>query len=328
MKIIVGAPLICFSLVFIYLLFFAKPVYTSTSKIMSSSINSSGSGVSGLAAEFGFQISNNQSEPKWVYSEILESRSLAQAVLKSYFDSGNTAIKKTFLDILIPKSIDRKLNEINREKKAIGILQSMLEVKENIKTGIYTVKIHAPNPRLSIQLNKAYIEVLDNHQRSYNKTKSSETRIFIENRIKDTEKELIAVEENLKIFMDRNRRIQNSPSLILDQQRLSREVAVMTEVFTTLKQQLETSKIEEVKDSDYVIVIDSPDFSLIKTKPNRLMMIFVSLFFGLSAGILIGFISEYFAQSDEVDKLKIQEARLIMKKILGNLFSSFYKKSL
>ena len=95
-----------------------------------------------------------------------------------------------------------------------------------------------------------------------------------------------------------------------------------------MQEQLETSKIEEVKDSDYVIVIDSPDFSLIKTKPNRLMMIFVSLFFGLSAGILIGFISEYFAQSDEVDKLKIQEARLIMKKILGNLFSSFYKKSL
>ena len=115
----------------------------------------------------------------------------------------------------------------------------MLEVSENIKTGIYTVKIHAPNTSLSTQLNKAYIEVLDNHQRSYNKTKSSDTRIFIENRIKDTEKELIAVEENLKIFMDRNRRIQNSPSLILNQQRLSREVAVMTEVYTTLKQQLE-----------------------------------------------------------------------------------------
>ena len=102
----------------------------------------------------------------------------------------------------------------------------------------------------------------------------------------------------------------------------------MTEVFTTLKQRLETSKIEEVKDSDYVIVIDSPDFSLIKTKPNRLMMNLISVFFGLSAGLFIGFISEYFAQSDEVDKQKRQEARLIIIKKISKLKRSFYKKSI
>ena len=45
--------------------------------------------------------------------------------------------------------------------------------------------------------------------------------------------------------MDRNRRIENSPSLQLEQQRLGREVTVLTGVFTTLKQQLETTKIEE-----------------------------------------------------------------------------------
>ena len=54
----------------------------------------------------------------------------------------------------------------------------------------------------------------------------------------DTEKELMAAEEDLKVFMDRNRRIENSPALQLKQQRLSREVTVLTGVFTTLKQQL------------------------------------------------------------------------------------------
>ena len=46
--------------------------------------------------------------------------------------------------------------------------------------------------------------------------------------------------------MARNRRIENSPALQLEEQRLSREVAVLTGVFTTLKQQFETTKIEEV----------------------------------------------------------------------------------
>ena len=59
--------------------------------------------------------------------------------------------------------------------------------------------------------------------------------------------------------MDRNRRIENSPALQLEQQRLNREVIVLTGVFTTLKQQLETTKIEEVKESDYVIILDPPE---------------------------------------------------------------------
>ena len=42
----------------------------------------------------------------------------------------------------------------------------------------------------------------------------------------------MAAEENLKVFMDRNRRIENSPALQLQQQRLAREVTVLTGVFT------------------------------------------------------------------------------------------------
>ena len=58
--------------------------------------------------------------------------------------------------------------------------------------------------------------------------------------------------------MDRNRRIENSPALQLEQQRLGRGNG-LTGVFTTLKQQLETTKIEEVKESNYVIVLDPPE---------------------------------------------------------------------
>ena len=84
----------------------------------------------------------------------------------------------------------------------------------------------------------------------------NDTKQFIEERIIDVEKELIAAEEDLKVFMDRNRRIENSPALQLEQQRLGREVTVLTGVFTTLKQQLETTKIEEVKEIVFAIFSD------------------------------------------------------------------------
>ena len=66
---------------------------------------------------------------------------------------------------------------------------------------------------------------------------------FIEDRIINTRMELENAEEAFKNFRDSNRRIENSPTLQLEQQRLAREVSVLTGVFTTLKQQLETTKI-------------------------------------------------------------------------------------
>ena len=60
--------------------------------------------------------------------------------------------------------------------------------------------------------------------------------------------------EFAKDFMARNRRIENSPLLQLQQNRLSREVTVLIGVFTTLKQQYETTKIEEYRDSNHIII--------------------------------------------------------------------------
>ena len=93
-----------------------------------------------------------------------------------------------------------------------------------------------------------------------------------------TEQELRNAEESLKNFLDRNRRIENSPSLQLQQQRLAREATVLTGVFTTLKQQLETTKIEEVKESDYAIIIDKPQFPLAPSKPKKTYTNFSCIF--------------------------------------------------
>ena len=144
---------------------------------------------------------------------------------------------------------------------------------------------------------------MDAHQRDYNKTKTSETRQFIEERIIDTEKELQSAEEALKNFRDHNRRIGNSPALLLEQQRLSREVAVLTGVFTTLKQQLETTKIEEVKELDYVIVLDPPEAPLQRSKPNRTQIVIIAGILGIGLGLIFAIIKEYLSYDHDKNNL-------------------------
>ena len=99
-KVIIITPTIICTFAIIYVLLILKPVYTSTSKIMSSSTGGSLSQATGLAAQFGINIPTSKSETKWVYPEIIKSRTLSRSMLKRKFDTKEFGLQKTLLDIL------------------------------------------------------------------------------------------------------------------------------------------------------------------------------------------------------------------------------------
>ena len=83
----------------------------------------------------------------------------------------------------------------------------------------------------------------------------------------------------------------------------------MTGVFTTLKQQLETTKIEEVKELDYVIVLDSPDMPLIPSWPNKKLTLVLTGFLGIGLGLLIGILKEFFKSINRREKNELLKMR-------------------
>jgi len=319
LKVIIIMPTILCTLTIINVLFFAKPVYTSTAKIMSSSSGGGMSQAAGLAAQFGIAIPTGQSEPKWVYPEIIKSRTLARSMLKRKFDTNQFGSQKNLLQILTYGNDDPQVGLDTLEIMAVNNFLAMIDISEDNKTAILTLSINASEPIFAAEVNQALIEQLDTHQRKYNKAKTSDTKQFIEERIIDIEKELMAAEEDLKVFMDRNRRIENSPALRLQQQRLGREVTVLTGVFTTLKQQLETTKIEEVKESDYVIVLDSPEIPLQRSKPNKKRMVILAGILGTGLGVVLAFMREFASNSDKEEKEKMTEVKSLVLKNISEL---------
>ena len=131
------------------------------------------------------------------------------------------------------------------------------------------------------------------------------TKLFIESRIKAKKEELEILENNLKDFTDRNRRIENSPALKLEQQRLSREVLVISNVFTTLKQQYETVRIEELKDKDYLVVLDPPEIPMFRSSPNKKRTVIMAIAFGLIFSIFLGLIIRYYENISDDEKSKL-----------------------
>jgi uncharacterized protein involved in exopolysaccharide biosynthesis len=324
LKVIIITPTILCTLTIIYVLFFVKPVYTSTAKIMSSSSGGGMSQAAGLAAQFGIAMPTGQSEPKWVYPEIIKSRTLARSMLKRKFDTNEFGPQKYLLQILTYGNDDPQVGLDILEINAVNNFLGMIDISEDLKTSILTLSINASEPNFAAEVNLALIEELDAHQRKYNKAKTSDTKQFIEERIIAIEKELMSSEEDLKVFMDRNRRIENSPALQLEQQRFGREVTVLTGVFTTLKQQLETTKIEEVKESDYVVILDAPEAPLQRSKPNKKAMVILAGIFGVGLSVVIGFVREFAANSEKEEKDKMSEARAL---VLKNIFELIPGKS-
>ena len=328
LKIIIIMPSILCSITIIYVQFFTSPVYESTAKIMSSSGAGGTSQAAGIAAQFGIALPTGQSEAQWVYPEIIKSRTLARAMLKRKFDTEKYGSQKSLLEILTGGNGNPEFDTDRLEIIAVNNFISMIELSEDIQTGIYTVTLGAFESQFSSELTAVLIEELDTHQREYNKAKTGEAKQFILERIVDTEQELQMAEEALKDFRDHNRRIENSPALQLEQQRLTREVTVLTGVFTTLKQQLESTKIEEVKESDYVVVLDPPETPLFPSKPNKKRIVILAGFLGIGLGLIIGFLREYAENIEEEEKEKMGKVKSLFFKNISELLPGRSKKEI
>ena len=86
------------------------------------------------------------------------------------------------------------------------------------------------------------------------------------------------------MFNEQNRQI-SSPSLQLQQERFERNVEIQKGIYLTLKQQLETTKIEEVKESDFVVVLDPPEVPLKRSKPRKVLSVVLAGFFGIGLAL-------------------------------------------
>ena len=317
LRIIIFFPFIFSIIMIFYVQFIVESEYVSTAKVISSANNGSNnaSQALGLAAQFGISLpSSNQGEKRLLYPDIIKSRTFAKSLLKRKFDTQKYGPQKTLLHI-INNGIEINSSELyNKEYKSVDAILGMINVREDFETGICTIDVTFTDPKFACDIANAITDELDSYQREYNNSKISETRQFIEDRILQTEKDLRTFEEKLKNFRARNRRIENSPALLLEQQRLSREVAVLIGVFTTLKQQLETVKIEEVKESNYVIIIDPAEIPLNRSKPRKTFMVVLAGILGIGLGVFLGFIREFINHSDSKEndeKIKLIEKTLL-----------------
>ena len=156
------------------------------------------------------------------------------------------------------------------------------------------------------------INELDKFIRTKKKTNASEQRKFIEGRLSEVKSDLEQSENRLKDFRETNRIIASSPQLILEQERLLREVQINTTLYTELKKQYEIIKIEEIKNIPLISVMDYARPAAKKDKPKRSIIVLTSLLLSFLGSACYVFVREEYGK--QILQYKTDFYRTVLKK--------------
>lgn len=171
---------------------------------------------------------------------------------------------------------------------ALEAIRKELVISVERKTNIVGVAILTKEPQLSADIISRIVSSLDRFLRTKKVTNATEQRIWIESRLEEVKVELKGAEDGVREFREKNRRIIDSPKLLLEQERLIREVDINSTLFVELKKQYEIAKIEEIKNIPIINIMDPARPAGRKTSPKRSYIVMSSfLLSGFSACLFV-----------------------------------------
>lgn len=300
----------------IYLLL-AEPIFISTITILPEDIGTKSplGAITKTVNQFSGLNLGGKKDISQLFESIILSRRILKKVLSISFEQKTSKVEKLLVDIFMIEGKNFK------ERLEIGyhVLFDKIIVTVDKQSGITTLEVESNEAKLSADIAQTITKILDKYLREINTKKASENKNFIDERLQETLGLLMLAEDDLKIFRETNKRIENSPQLQLEQGRLVREVRVQEEVFLTLKKQLEIVKIEEVKSSPLIRILDDAVVPLFKIRPMRKKIMFASIILSVILGMGFTLILEYFSNFYSKTEYKSK-----LQKIGGILREDFY----
>ncbi|MFA5832085.1 MAG: Wzz/FepE/Etk N-terminal domain-containing protein [Bacteroidota bacterium] len=244
-------------------------------------------GLSDLASLAGVNVGGEGTLVK-LYPTILKSESVLRNVI---FRKYQTKEFSQPVNLIEYWEIKEKTRELEYEN-ALKNLRDLLQIAMDAKTAVITMSILMPEPQLAADIVNEVSSELDKFIRNKRTTSAGEQRKFVEGRLTEVKRDLTLSENILKEFREKNRQVL-SPQLLLEQERLIRDVQINATIYTELRKQYELVKIEEVKNIPVINVMDIAHAAARKDKPKRaviVIVIFILSFFMILGKIIVEYL--------------------------------------
>lgn len=234
----------------------------------------------GLAAQIGLPvgIGGSENSPTF-FAELLRSRDVLDSLAYSAFVADSQPAKP-LLDLL---EVEEDGDRGKRGLRAVKELRKRVSVSTDLASGLITVQVTMPTRQLAEDALERLLGIAERLNRRRQQASFAAERQFAETQLGNATAELRASEKKLESFLETNRTFAGSASLELQAATLRREVELRQAVTLGLAQAYERAKLEEVRNTPVLTLVESPGGSAEKTlKPPFLLVL------GVVLGVVLG----------------------------------------
>ncbi|MEX2181713.1 MAG: hypothetical protein WD771_06700 [Gemmatimonadaceae bacterium] len=266
--------------------------YTVTVAFTPTGQSGAGSQLAGLAAQFGLAGAGGSaaSESPDFYADLVRSDFVLQAVVqRAYVVPRAQTTGMDTIDLVAAFGTDTTAPAVMREVAA-DELRSRLRVKVAPKTGIVSVSVWTEDPGLSVQIVGRILDELGYFNRLIRQSQARDERIFLQGRVDSAQSDLREAQDRMQVFLQRNRDFAGSPQLQFEHARIQQDISVQQALYSTLAQAYENARIEEVRATPVLTVVQPP---VLPARPDRRGLVTRSLLTGI-LGWFVGLAMVFF----------------------------------
>lgn len=270
------------------LLLFVPNTYTAHTSVApeESSRASLPTGLVGLASQFGVSLGTGATQSPDFYRDVILSRTMLQRVLLTQFAYGDHQMTLRDSVRLFDIISDQEPTYQDSLEKGIRKFRKRVRVEIDRRSNMIKLEVDASDPVLAADLANAFVTYLNQFNATMRRSNAGEQRAFIETVLEHSQHDLRLAEDRLRRFYEQNRQWTSAPSLAFEEGRLRRQVEMFQQVYTTLQQQAQAARIEEVNDTPVLTVIDRAIPPRRKSKPKRSLWTLFVMLAAFAGGVL------------------------------------------
>jgi uncharacterized protein involved in exopolysaccharide biosynthesis len=198
-----------------------------------------------------------------LYPTILKSESVIRPLLATPFPrSGKSADASTTL---------MAITETDNTQVALERVRDLVRTRVDRPTGACEVSITLEDPATAAAVCNAFVGALSERRIALHASGAAQVKEFVAGRMEQVRDELALAESALEQFRRRNRNYNTggSPELQTEDDRLTRQVMMKSQLFVQLNQEYEMARIEETRDVADIQILDTATVPTLASGPHR-----------------------------------------------------------
>lgn len=265
--------------------------YESAASFMPQNVDPKNARIAGLAAQFGVMLpSGDAGQSLGFYVELVRSRTLLRSLVESRytFQVDGEERSGTLMDFF---NVAGRTEPLRREA-ALKKLKRAMQANADATAGVVKIAVRTRWAPLSQQVAQRALDLVSDFNLRRRQSQASAERAFVGGRVSEAKAELDSAGTRLRVFLERNRDYRHSPLLTYEFERLSRDLHTRQQLFESLAQAFDQARIDEVRDTPVITVVDPPDVAAKPLPLNLLLSAVLALTIGTVVAISLAFARE------------------------------------